>query len=327
MDFFSSVPLLVFGILAAAAGGWFGAAIGGNFSFGIAGVAVMVSWGILAATGDTVGFDYIAFGPFTGPHVGFAGGVAAAAYAYKRGYIDSGRDVVLPLASLGKPDVLLVGAGFGAGGFLVQQGIAQIPWFGSNTDAVALTVVLSALVARLLVGGGMVHSERKENGWAPSEKWRWLEWQEKPSQYLSIAFFVGILAAAVSIVLGHAFEGAAANAHTFTFGISAICIIFLSLGANMPVTHHMTIIGGLAAAKFMPILAGEGFSWTGEWGSGEWTAALIAVLIGAVFAMISATIAELGARWVHNRGDTHIDPPAFAIWPSTTLVLGIVAFL
>ena len=67
------------GLVVAVAGGFFGAAIGGNFAFAITGITVLTSFGIYLGTDSTAGFTYLAFGPFVGPHVAFAGGVGAAA--------------------------------------------------------------------------------------------------------------------------------------------------------------------------------------------------------------------------------------------------------
>ena len=106
---------------------------------------MLTSFGIYLGTDSTAGFTYLAFGPFVGPHVAFAGGVGAAAYAGRRGYADS-KDATTPLAHLGKPDVLWVGAAFGVFGYVVQNLITKIPWFGTHTNSVALTVVLSARV-------------------------------------------------------------------------------------------------------------------------------------------------------------------------------------
>jgi hypothetical protein len=58
----------------------------------------------------------VAFGPVFGPHIAFAGGVAAAAYAARRGELDDGADIITPLAGLATLDVLLVGGVFGAAG-------------------------------------------------------------------------------------------------------------------------------------------------------------------------------------------------------------------
>ncbi|CEH10504.1 Hypothetical membrane protein [Propionibacterium freudenreichii] len=151
--FTASLGVFLFGLLAAIAGGAVGAAIGGNYAFVLTGFAVIASWGIFAATGNTFGLDYLAFGPFMGPHIAFAGGVAAAIYARYRGYFEDGKDVNSPLAGLGKPDIVYVGSLFGIFGYLCQIGVSHIPWFGTHTDSVALSVLLSGLLARVVFGG------------------------------------------------------------------------------------------------------------------------------------------------------------------------------
>lgn len=207
--FTTSVGVFVFGLLATIAGGAVGAAIGGNYAFVLTGFCVLASWGVFAATGNTFGLDYLAFGPFMGPHIAFAGGVAAAIYARYRGHLGDGKDVNTPLAGIGHPDILCVGAAFGIFGYLCQIGISNIPWFGKHTDPVALTVLLSGLLARLIFGGvpgkglfhGSLHNPElfHENATSfpakikPGPNGRWLEWQEKPSQLLTIGSLFGNL--------------------------------------------------------------------------------------------------------------------------------------
>lgn len=326
--FTSDIAIFLLGLLAALFGGYFGAAIGGNFAFALTGFMILFSWGIWIGSGSDIGFNYIAFGPVMGPHITFAAGCAGAAYAMKKGLIESGRDATSPLARLGRVDVLLVGAAFGAFGYLFNLGLGFIPWFGGHIDTVALTVFTSNVLARLIWGNGVMVPEKYNAGAtsffkkiAPNDTDFWLRYQEKPSQYLPLGFFAGGLAAGAAVMLSHFVPGAAANAHTLPFAISAIIILFLILGAEMPVQHHITIIGGLAAVKFMPVLAGAGFDWNADWTSGTWMLAIGAILIGSVFGMISATLAEVQSQLFHQRGNTHIDPPAAAIWSSTLLVL------
>lgn len=331
--FIATLGLFTFGLLAAIAGGWFGAAIGANYAFALTGVSVLVGWAFLVATGSFVGFDYVAFGPFMGPHVAFAGGVAAAAYAAKKGYMPDGRDVSSPLAGLGRPDVMWVGAAFGVGGYLLQILVSQIPFFGVRTDSVALTVVVSAVAARMVFGGGDLMNKATMNPGpglmrriAPNEHGSWLRYQEKPSQYLSIGAMFGIAAGALSIVLAQFFPAAATVAQTMGFGFSALIILFLILGNKMPVQHHVTITAGLAAVRFVPVLAGHEFRWGGEWTSEMWLVALGAVLIAGLFGMYSAFLAEFQSQLFHQRGKTHIDPPAMAIWIGNTTVV-LIAYL
>lgn len=325
--FTETIALFLLGLIAASAGGYFGAAIGANFAFTLTGVTILFAWGIYASTGSDVGFNYAAFGPFMGPHVAFAGGVAAAAYAYKKGYIEDGRDASTPLARLGRVDVLLVGAAFGVFGYLFNIGLSFIPWFGGHIDSVALTVFTSGVLARVLFAGSLMTPEKYNQSSsflgkiAPNDTDHWLRYQEKPSQFLTLGFFAGLLAAAVSVMLAHFVPGADAWAQTLPFAISAIIIGFLILGAPMPVQHHITIIAGLAAVKFMPVLAGAGFAWNGPWDDALWFTAIGAIGIGAVFGMVSAFLGEIQSRLFHQRGRSHIDPPAAAIWIGTLLVL------
>lgn len=326
--FTSDIVIFLLGLIAAIFGGYFGAAIGGNFAFTLTGFMILFSWGIFAVGGSDIGFNYVAFGPVMGPHITFAAGVAGAAYAMHKGLIESGRDATSPLARLGRLDVLLVGAAFGAFGYLFNIGLSFIPWFGSHIDTVALTVFTSNVLARLIWGNGLLSPQNYNKGAtsfmkkiAPNDTYFWLRYQEKPGQYLPLGFFAGGMAAAVSIMLAHYVQGGSAWAQTLPFAISAIIIGFLILGAEMPVQHHITIIGGLAAVKFMPVLAGAGFEWNATWTSATWMVAIGAVLIGCVFGMISAFLGEFQSQLFHQRGTTHVDPPAAAIWVSTLLVL------
>lgn len=324
----ATLGIFLFGLIASVAGGYVGAAIGANYAFALTGFAVLASWGLYLGTDITAGFDYLAFGPFMGPHIAFAGGVAAAAYAEKKGYMPDGKDVSSPLAGLGRPDVLMVGALFGVLGYLLQIGISFIPWFGTHTDSVALTVFLSALVARLAFGNGLINPGGYNEGAQgffkkiyPTEQSTWLWWQAHAKQYLTMGAFFGILAGGASIALGTFFPGVAGLAHTFTFGISALIVLFLILGTKMPIQHHVTISGGLAAIVYMPIFGGSGFEW-GNWDSSTWLAACGALVVAALAGMLAAWLAEIQARIFYQRGNTHIDPPAAAIWLSNTIIVG-----
>lgn len=357
--FTASLGVFLFGLLAALAGGAVGAAIGANYAFVLTGFSVLASWGVFAATGSTFGFDYLAFGPFMGPHIAFAGGVAAAIYARYRGSMQDGKDVNSPLAGLGRPDIVLVGAAFGAIGYVCQIGISHIPWFGTHTDSVALTVLLSGILARVVFGGlpgaglfkGSLHNAELFPPEAtsfpakikPGPNGRWLEWQERPGQLVVIGSTFGVFAGGASLFLaanvgarltdmGLPNNLAALNSNTFTFGISAIVILFLITNRSMPVQHHVTNIAGLATIQFFPILMrssiGE-FTWTATsaWDSHQWLMAFFALVIGAVFGVFTACLGELCARLWYDRGTSHIDPPAASIWLANTVVVSLAALI
>lgn len=342
--FTASIGLFIFGLLAAIAGGAVGAAIGGNYAFVLTGFCVLASWGMFAATGSTFGFDYLAFGPFMGPHIAFASGVAGAIYARYKGYMDDGKDVNSPLAGLGRADVLCVGSIFGIFGYLLQIGITQLPWFGSHTDSVALTVITSGVLARIVFGGdpgkglfkGSLHTPHLYNTEAtgllgkikPGPNGRWLEWQEKPGPLFAIGSLFGIFAGGSALFLAANVPGAAGVAPTFAFGISAVIILFLITNRNMPVQHHVTITAGLAAVQFFPILLGSKaaeFAWTptANWDSHTWLMAAFALVIAALAGLFAAFLCEFFARLWYNRGTSHVDPPAAAIWICNTVVVSL----
>ncbi|QPK80894.1 hypothetical protein G7Y41_07535 [Schaalia sp. ZJ405] len=310
---FTFANMDLFWLILALAGGAFGAMIGANFAFAFTGVTILVGFAVLVTTGSSAFLDYVSFGPVFGPHIAFAGGVAAAAYAARKNVLDGGgKDVNSPLAGVGRPDVLWVGALFGLGGYVFHKLIVMIPWFGTHTDSVAFTVVCSGILARIIFGKSSVFHKIT----APTDDARWLDWQEKPAQLTTVGLFASMLAAGAAVMLrGYIApasanpDAVAANVQVIPFAISALCIFFVAMGWRFPVTHHMTITAALAASIYFPIV-----------GSG-----LVAVLIGTVFGIVAAFAGEYFARWTYAHGDTHIDPPAGVIWFMNTLAVGSAA--
>ena len=298
-------------LLFAAGGGFFGAAIGGLHAFIFTGFTVMAGVVVAMLGGGTGFISTVAFGPMFGPHIAFAGGVAAAAYAARFSKEVTGKDIGTPLVVLERPDVLAVGAGFGMLGYVLQLAIAAIPGFGTTTDSVALTVLLSALIVRLAIGrdsltGRGLPAGRGWNRFAPRDDAAWVRWHERFVPLTVIGLGAGLVASGLTLSIIRLYPDAAGVAPTLMFGFSAISLLFLSLGLSFPVTHHMTLIAGVAAATFLPAVGPIG-----------------ALLIGTVFGMISAWLGEFFARLLHNNGNTHVDPPAAAIWPLTSVILGI----
>ncbi len=306
----------VVSLLLALGGGFFAAAIGALHSFIFTGFMVIAGTGIILSGGSADFLTTVAFGPVFGPHIAFAGGVAAAAYAARRTKDVGGKDIAVPLISIERPDVLIVGALFGAGGYLVQLGVAKIPWFGTHTDTVAVTVFISALIVRLFIGRASIFGNLPEGaGWgrfAPKDETAWVRYHEKflPNSVLGLG--AGLFAAGTALKLHELYPETLGPTLYLTFGLSAASLLFLSLGLSFPVTHHITIIAALGAITFLPIVNDND---------------LLALAIGTLFGMMSAWFAELGARLFHDHGNTHIDPPATAIWPATLVVLTLAGVL
>lgn len=155
-------------LIAAFAGGAFGAALGALPAFiftgfmviageaaniigkAVAGASEAGAAGELAAVGIT---GSIAFGAPFSPAISFAGGAAAAAYAAKKGYMESGFDYHnakdIAFAQGTKPDVLAVGGAFGILGYWFTVLSSS---FGMPYDPIAMGVVLSAVAHRLVFG-------------------------------------------------------------------------------------------------------------------------------------------------------------------------------
>lgn len=316
-------------ILAAFAGGAFGAAIGALPAFVFTGFMVMLGEGVRILSGDLsglVGFDpaaiqsagitgQLAFGPVFGPHISFAGGAAAAAYAAKKGYMKTGfpyhesKNIAYALGP--QPDVLLVGGLFGILGYWVVTlfSIFSMPW-----DGIAMTVVVSAFAHRLFLGYSLMGKAEKGllnmKPFEALEKRRdssnrllvepWLGHQYKFMDVLAIGVVVGILAAYITYVTGSVF---------LPFGISAATLLFLNLGVErIPVTHHISLVASTA------VVAAAG----GDPAGASLTNAL---LLGGLFGIIAAWVGEILQRLFYAHADTHLDPPAFAIAMGTFLIV------
>ena len=91
----------ILSLIAAFGGGTFGAALGALPAFIMTGFVALAGAGIALAGGPDALVGNLAFGSFFGPHIAFAGGVAAAAYAgrksvtSKTGQLVSGDTVTL----------------------------------------------------------------------------------------------------------------------------------------------------------------------------------------------------------------------------------------
>lgn len=276
-------------LLVAFAGGIFGAAVGALGAFVILGFLIIAGVAAQATGADLLS---IPLGAAFGPHVGgFAAGVAAAAYAAKKGKLDGGKDIVTAIMGLNSPDVLLVGGLFAVGGYILNWafGLVGFAW----TDTVALTVVCSAIVARLLWGNGVFGKVTDGvKRYSPPAGSEWLPWQSSWAQRIMIGIGAGFLSAYIAILLGAENGGVVLG-----FAVSAISLLPLGFGIKVPVTHHITLVAAVAATAS---------------GSLIW---------GLLFGVTAAIVGEFMANTFLVHGDTHIDPPACTIAALTTVSL------
>lgn len=327
-------------IFVAFAGGAFGAAIGPQTAFVftcliyLTGIAAAMG-GLLTepASGAQAFFNAVVFGPVFGPHIAFAGGAAGTAYAHWKGYHPNGRDIVTPLPVYEKLDIYMVAGAFGVLGYFMNEAFKLIPGFTmsdgvtiGSTDTIAMTVVGVAIVARLFFGvnsraivgpfGGGVSPLGVEPGK------HWVQHQEKYSHSLWYGLTFGaIFAFGSAIMVQHFPENAVVTGLAANLGwaVSGVSLFFITFGHKTPVTHHMTLIAGLGAVVMLRIQTGMDFTAITE------THMLVAVLVGTVFGGLTGVLGEVLSRLTNARGDTHIDPPAFAIFPMTTVLFIIQA--
>lgn len=285
-------------LLAAFAGGMFGAAVGAIPAFIITGLAAVIAAAVAIITGDGTLVGAIAFGPFLGPHVAFAGGVAGAAYAAKKGKLDGGKSILTALAGVDAPDVLVVGGIFGALGYVIAWAYRFVPNIGEAgwTDTIALSVVTTAIIVRFVFGNSGLFGKVPNgfNRWVASDKGAWIPWQSKPLQMIAIAIAFGFTA--TYITYAYADLPGAATLPVLFWGFSAVSLIFLQFGTQVPVTHHITLPAGLA------VVASGDIWW------------------GLAFGILGIFLGEVAACVFTSYADTHIDPPAASIAATTTLL-------
>jgi len=80
------------------------------------------------------------------------------------------------------------------------------------------------------------------------------------------------------------------------YAISAISLLFLNLGVENPVTHHITLLGAVGAVAVDPV-AGS----------------VVALLAAGIFGVLSGLAGEVTQRLFYSHSGTHVDPPAMAI--------------
>jgi hypothetical protein len=323
-----SVPV----VLAGLAGGAFGAAVGARQALALAGALVVVGElsgvgpgpaGSLAGTpaleieglGGTLGV-----GPLLGPHVAFAGGVAAAAYLGRSRMFDTGfryhqaKSIGKPLGSQPKP--LAVGAVFGGGGAVLAQLIIAV---GLPLDPVALTVVLSAVVHRVALGYPLVGPVRDGlldmSPFERQERWEGDRGRKHGRRGRLVVepwlpeHYAWDRVAALGAVVGAAggYLARVSNSVFLAFGLTAASLVVLSAGRfSFPVTHHMALPAGIAAVA---VDAGPA----------------VAIAVGAGFGVVAGLVGELGERALYAHGDTHFDPPMVAILTTSLLLTGLAA--
>lgn len=292
----------IFNLIAAFGGGAFAASIGALPAFIMTGVFAVVGAAVSmagAADAGNILVNYFAFGSFFGPHIAFAGGVAAAAYAKKKGISDNGADIATACAGHNAPDVLIVGGIFGVIGFLFKEFVVMNLFAGTIsprlvTDAPGITVFLSAILVRLVFGGKLRTGDKTiSQGGALGN-----------TIVIGICYSLlvaGVYFAGLEVVPIETFAG---SYHVLIFGMAAIGLVFAEIGQPFFGCHHIVII---AAETAVQCYNNTGNAW-------------MAVIMAIVFGTISAIICDVETNLINSGSDSHIDGPACAIFIMTFVV-------
>lgn len=271
-------------LIAAFGGGVVGALLGGLPCFVFTGL-ITIAGTIASLAGDASGFAGIAFGSFFGPHIAFCGGAAATAYAHRKGLIENGQSLDSTFGT-GAADTLIVGGVFGIVGYLINFLFGTVLKF--HTDTIALTVVCSGILARLIFGKtgllGKFDSNDKRTVLTPGKGL---------IMNLVLGLGLGVLVAFLPnalVAAGVSQDWINGNFQNLCFGVAAFSLIFASMGKASPGFHH--IIAPAAGASVM-----------------------LGPIYGIIFGIVGSLLGDvLGNLFNNGKCDSHIDPPGFAIF-------------
>jgi hypothetical protein len=331
------------------AGGAFGAAVGALPSLAVTGLAVVagqVVWFVRGALGPVAESVYGVPG-FVGvglaPHVAFAGGAAAAAYAARHGRLGARSDyhaakqITKPLGAT--PGALLAGGAFGVVGLLLFGLAAGL---GLPVDPVAFAVIASAFLHRVAFGypllgeapAGRLDTSPFERGArrepvvddedaaaaastvaepAPPrllvEPWRPAQYDRPYVSLPAVAAAVGAASGLVTWFTANPYLG---------FGLAAASLLAVVLGVDrVPVTYHMALPAGLLVAALGPAAPGAGVPVAGLRAAVPLWQALAG---GAAMGLLAGGAGELCGRVLYAHADTHLDPPFAAVLLTSFLV-------
>ncbi len=283
------------GLAAAFGAGTLAAAMGAVNAFIMTGVIAIIG-GFIQCMGAPEGVSgFVAFGTIFGPHLSFAAGAAAAAYAKRIGKLDNGCNLGQGLAAIGEPSILVVGGVFGSIAWVI--GTYLIPFiFGDlipiGTDNPGMTVVISGVLARLAFGQRGLYSANPAT----------LSKGKDLTNVLLRAIAYSLMVAGTGIAMDEAGVGLGGY-NILIFGIAAVTLLFPGNAS----WHHIGIISAYATM----IAIGADF--------GEFVVLIMAVASG----LGAALLCNFENCMFNNDVDSHIDGEGFSIC-LMTIVLNIV---
>lgn len=248
----------------------------------------------------------IAFGFFLSPHLGLGPAACALGYAAKKGYVDDSKNIALPLLSLGKPDVLVVGGLFAVLAYYIQIGLANGLGLQGRFDNVSFTIVVINIIAKLMFGdeglmGKIPEGDKRFGVNSPNS---WFPWQHYGNswQYFIFAgsmagistylwwllYTLGEKTGNMNLMIDAQFPG---------FALAVTVLLLLCAGLPCPVFHHVGLVSAYAA------MTAYGFG----------ASLPVVMLWGISWGILSHFVADWGAKafFVYGRG--YVDPPSISM--------------
>ena len=291
----------LFALIAAFGGGVFGGVVGALPAFIFTGFVVIAGSAVaLSGAGADLVVGNIGFGSLFGPHIGFASGVAAAAYAAnKKKLMANGADILTAPFGLNDASPLLVAGVFGVAGYLINYIFASV--LRIPTDTIALTVATSGIISRFAFGSTGLTGKYEGSG---AREWTPAGTNLVKSIVLGVGMgcIVGGIAASIYVAGGSNVIGAFPG---LIFGISAATLIFAQTGFAVPATHQITLPAANAAVGALLATGNPAF----------------AVAMAILFAVLGSFIGDTVGRTFNSHCDTHIDPPAITIFLLTFVTM------
>lgn len=293
------------GFFAAFCGGALGTAFGGVNIFIITGVVAIVAVAAEACGIGTSLITTLAFGAFLGPAITFSAPSVAARFAMYKGWLKSGKDMGVPLVSLGHASVLVFGGIMGMCGYVIN-------WFWGKVlpgmiDTPAITIFTMCLISKIVFEGNPFGTEPEEVKKAGGryalnapESAAWLPWLTHAPQKLMMGLAAGGSAACFTYMCADN-PVLYNNTPALVFGIGALMTLFLISGESVPIPPYMMI-----SASYATIASGNNIFW------------------GIAFGILGAFLADFMTKTFYVFGNQHMDPPGMTITITSFLALCVL---
>lgn len=283
-------------------GGAFASMVGSLTAFVFTGITCLIGIAAVIAGTPFNWMGVISFGGYFSPAISFAGGAAAAAYASYKGYMTSGKDIGKALIALKKPDVILFGGFVGALGYSINYAFGLIG-FAGKVDTVALTIVVIALLFKAIFEKnpvGKLDEGSKKLGRYHVNSGSWQPVLTRTIDKVVYGLIIGgISACATGAMLASEDAAVQSMAAYLPFSISICILLFIMMGIEAPVTHHIVLIASYT------MIAGGNIAW------------------GIVGGIIATFLGDFLSRMFYVHGNSHVDPPSLAIAGGSFIVFVI----